>query len=949
MKKKLLAIVLCLSMLLTMGVPGTLAVGTDDASVTGRATGEYSEAVKSKKTATPVRDANGKVTGYKISIDAWTTGEVIHTLVGNPVDIILVLDMSNQMKTGNRLIEMKKAACDFINSSITTNGDRRIALVTYNNTATVRSGSLIDNDAALVPVTAAAAATMNATVNALSGPTGASNIDQGMTKAAHIFQDGNSTVPADRQRIVVLLSAGVFGSGNLMQVEGKNDNERNTIRYNNVADLNVAQHGLWIGNIIKTSRGTNAPLDFGNRYFNSHHDYKNGVLTDWGNAKAKKTFTDFFGTNFSGCGAEMYCIGIGMPKAGLAAYGGFKANYQNSSAFWLNYGILGTMINEVMYRMSSHRPDSTHVGGSQYNDWEQDWKNLMKSNGYSTWPAPHGFWEGHYWDDYTRNVSTNFPNLADKSYFITTDDASKLSGIFDTINQNIGEVSASLATSTVLKDIVTPYFALPEIPLDGTAADVIKVYTMDYNGTNFVESTKTDITEDVTVTMDPSTRSISVTGYNYNDNFITTEGRGTNNSFHGRKLIVEFEIGMLDGFLGGNNVPTNERESGIYIEDDEGGYEKIEDFDVPEVDVETGANVTSKDRINSYFGVDFLQAITLNSLKGTFDVGLGNVKLDLSADNYGLDKDMSNFVTVDTALYVEDPSNPGTYIKTEKLTNVTEDVKYKLMVTVTPKDTDGDCKAVSDEAFGEISVFYPVLTFQDSQAFGYGEKMPGTQELASCWLKDRTVWKNKQDVVAGSTLGDGTKVEMISDVPELDVEMTGPTGMSTLPKTDVPMNAQVTKINGNEGNFDKYVTFQWEKCTPECGKDIKPHFGEAEEAEFYLHPQTCQLTVKKANGETETPHVFDVYRNGEKYTQLSITGNGEETIYELPVGAYTISEKTDWSWRSRNPVYSPVAVNLSVKQKTGELTCTNSFDENKWLNGYSEVIPNVFGLAKKKN
>ena len=50
---------------------------------------------------------------------------------------------------------------------------------------------------------------------------------------------------------------------------------------------------------------------------------------------------------------------------------------------------------------------------------------------------------------------------------------------------------------------------------------------------------------------------VSVTGFNFSDNYV---GTVTNNgivTYRGHKLVIRFSVKPQPGFLGGNNVPTN--------------------------------------------------------------------------------------------------------------------------------------------------------------------------------------------------------------------------------------------------------------------------------------------------------------------------------------------------------------------------------------------------------
>lgn len=96
--------------------------------------------------------------------------------------------------------------------------------------------------------------------------------------------------------------------------------------------------------------------------------------------------------------------------------------------------------------------------------------------------------------------------------------------------------------------------------------------------------------------------------------------------------------------------------------------------------------------------------------------------------------------------------------------------------------------------------------------------------------------------------------------------------------------------------------------------------------------QTFVFTVKGTD-----EHTKDVN------TQVIIKGDGSVTLKDLPVGKYTVTEDTNWSWR-----YVPIANDQTVNadntdQKT--VTFVNSLDNNKWLSFLNRVT-NVFGTQK---
>ena len=135
------------------------------------------------------------------------------------------------------------------------------------------------------------------------------------------------------------------------------------------------------------------------------------------------------------------------------------------------------------------------------------------------------------------------------------------------------------------------------------------------------------------------------------------------------------------------------------------------------------------------------------------------------------------------------------------------------------------------------------------------------------------------------------------------------------------------------------TTFNHTACNPACGWNETTLDGSPA---FLLHVKTCQLTITKTGGTDGEPYVFNIYKDRAKYTEVTIVGSDSVTIYELPVGAYTIAEDTGWSWRFTPTIGSGVA--LKAATPTGEITCNNTLNKPYWLNGFSDVVANIFGI-----
>lgn len=188
---------------------------------------------------------------------------------------------------------------------------------------------------------------------------------------------------------------------------------------------------------------------------------------------------------------------------------------------------------------------------------------------------------------------------------------------------------------------------------------------------------------------------------------------------------------------------------------------------------------------------------------------------------------------------------------------------------------------------------------------------------------------------------DGTEADTsMGNAPELSLTYTPDaskvTGGKINAKQGVAVNVAV-KIGDTEVTDE--TTFQHTNCD---GKQCDV----PEDGDFWIHVKTCQLTITKTGGVADEPYVFTVKKDDEKYSEVTIVGNGSETIYELPVGAYTIAEDTGWSWRY-TVSYSQNTVSLNANNVSSTITCTNTQTKNQWLNGFSAVVQNIYGIIER--
>ncbi len=523
-------------------------------------------------------------------------------------------------------------------------------------------------------------------------------------------------------------------------------------------------------------------------------------------------------------------------------------------------------------------------------------------------------------------ITENFTPTTSDNYYLTASNEAGLNEIFETISNQISTPTISLGTDAVVKDVVSPYFTVPN-------ADNVKVYTADATATSLNDRKFEDRIEvsnkDEMVGVDGET--ISVKGFDFDKNFVSENPRtaeGETGDFYGRKLIVEFTVKPKPGFLGGNNVPTNGTESGVYFNDKDGNP-KSEKFDVPNTDVAIPSvkEVTAADK-NVYLMSDLTAdqlkegvTVTLNGRKPGDDA----ITLDLSKENYGLADWQTEFVTIDVELTDKDGS-------TVTPDNLTEDQTYNVKVTISPKQPATEGEGVpSQNKTGEvqINVFKPEITWKDSQ-IDLGDT-PNYQEQNF----EKVEWKHK---VEGQPETIDKDVTMTTEqAPVLSYDFNPP-----VDKFDKDTNVTVTVKIGDKDIKD-HVTFKHEKCDfPGC------KWEEAKEKgyHFIVHIKSFDLIIHKTGDvDSEQTFIFEVKKEGTADTiEVVIQGANSKTIKGLPSGTYTVTEKTDWSWR-----YDPDEETKTVTPRgaTAKVTFNNTLkSEQKWLNGYA-YQPNDFVTAAK--
>lgn len=487
---------------------------------------------------------------------------------------------------------------------------------------------------------------------------------------------------------------------------------------------------------------------------------------------------------------------------------------------------------------------------------------------------------------FMQNLSSNNGTVQDPSYYLSASDSDTLSTIFQKISNQISESKIDLGSDTQIKDVVSKYFDMPK----NTSAVSVKSY--DCTGFSDGEPTwrETDtVLNNAVTTLDTENNTVNVTGFDFNANYVTVNGRSETDpkqpgNFHGRKLVIEFTVSVKDGFVGGNNVPTNGTDSGVYDKDGK----LVANFVVPEVNVSITSSVGTNDKV-------IYEGNSVN-VKDLYD----------EVDTSGADSWKYDFVKISYAVKQGDAAVGNT----EAPADCTD---YKVTATFAPISDGEGAQGVANKMAGKsvdgtatVHVLKPTVTVNATDVWKYYGEDYNTPEGST--VTGSVTWADEHD-------HDISGITVIGSEPygTDDLQYSYDHDKFVVPNTDTTI-----KVSAKVGDVEKAST------------------------SYVVHPKFCTLTVNKSVAKTYSNNdsfIFNVVGKGNVpyNAQVVITGNGSAILTGLPVGNYTVTEDTGWSWRYTCD-NSSASTTLSASKDNDRLTITNKLTENNWLGNETFVI-----------
>jgi len=498
-----------------------------------------------------------------------------------------------------------------------------------------------------------------------------------------------------------------------------------------------------------------------------------------------------------------------------------------------------------------------------------------------------------------------------EGYYLEANNSSELNNIFETISHDISSPGISLENGE-LRDTVSDYF---QAPLRGD----ITVKTAKFTGGTVTNPTFAASQPLVNPQIVITDKNIVVKGFNYDSEYL----RIVDGQYYGSKLMVSFNVNRVNGFIGGNNVPTNRSNSGIYA-----GGTLIESFAEPKV------NVPLKYDFNTNNGAVYITK-NLNDPTTLFS----GLEYQLNGSKVLGDPITNDFAKV-TYIIEDNGAEVGRYtiaagansiipiLNILNTKGLNEDHSYQIKARVEPSQLLPAGQTVNEITTGgktsTIFVYKPTITAKDSTVF-----LGDTTDMEENILPEIT-WKASNGAVALETTAEQPTLTFNNYVVEgTPMNPAGTLTPQKMTKLKVKVNAagdatrditDQTKIISTDGNGGHDYNFKVDVVTGTIiiEKEIPLGSGVEEGNPIF--------TFKIENG---TQVFYRTVRFGQNVAGIKRA----EAITGLPKGKYTITELNTLRYHYNgssvlgSETTAPTlndTVNKSVKVAIGQTSAENS-------------------------
>jgi hypothetical protein len=529
----------------------------------------------------------GTTDRYIIDLEAFVTGEVTVKNTSIPADIVLVLDVSGSMDetmytpiTGYTARSRQAYTYNSYGSNtfyyLHTDGNYYPVSRDYYTT-----GFIFGTNHYNLSFTASNGTTYylsgtGVTTNRPSNPTSAtSTIWTGVLYTAQGHEPDGTKMSHLKEAVKKFIEEIKYNDEYDEKGERRKDAQGNDTYLGNQISIVKFAGDRYVGNVTGYNNA-NAPLTEGNNtYQDGYYTYnytqvvKGFTSTKEGGATTLKNAVDAL--NASGATSADYGLNLArrlienLPKEGEE---GDRSGSTKTVVFFTDGS-------------PTHESDFQTTVASQAIDNAY----YIKNSGATVWTI--GVFDEYtdQIDNFMNYTSSNYPGARSMSQpgnktgsnFYQNASNANLSDIFQSIAEASGGSGNTdvTAESSVTVDVVASSFAIPENtkPADITvlvAPCVGLTEEITYNGEtkrylDFGEAKAPSAYNlpAITPTVDPATNTVSTEGFDFSEHWCGLDEE--HNIYRGYKQIIRFEITTAEGAVGGPNVATNDKKSGIYV------------------------------------------------------------------------------------------------------------------------------------------------------------------------------------------------------------------------------------------------------------------------------------------------------------------------------------------------------------------------------------------------
>lgn len=412
---------------------------------------------------------------------------------------------------------------------------------------------------------------------------------------------------------------------------------------------------------------------------------------------------------------------------------------------------------------------------------------------------------------YMSSVSSNYPNASAQynnkgktwkvsdggsdfgKYYMNATSPVDLLKAFETISSEVS--GGELGAKAVLTDVIAPNFAL--VALEGTTG--VTAYTVDKTADGW-STQKTTLTNGVTV---GAGGQVSVTGFDYSENCVTTTAKPNTTNDYGKKLVVEFTIHHNNY---GGTQPTN---AGASIKDEEGKEViKVDDPTVPVKITKPSITGASATKVYDGTGIDVLANVAAEADKLVTGENKGkNAFVDIIVkvkDEAG--KEYTYTIPAGETTGSWSPENTGfkTLADVKIVSGVVSDYTYGMTITFEDATDNGAPKAIENATATYTITKRPVTLTSETASKSYdGTPLTKPEVTVTDYNDGKNVFDSEFTAAATGTITKpgGPVVNTITVTPKKDgalesnYEITKQEGNLTITRDDT--TAITVTITGN--------------------------------------------------------------------------------------------------------------------------------------------------------